>query len=215
MADARFLALGDSYTIGEGVAPQARWPAQLTTALRGNGLAVAEPEIVAVTGWTTDELASGIERAAPAGPFDLVSLLIGVNDQYRGRSADAYRAGLLPLLRRAVDFAGDRPGRVLVVSIPDWGPTPFAAAEGRDPVTVGREIDRYNAVAERAARTARCPFVDVTRISRRAAARPALIAADGLHPAAPMYTLWLEALLPAARAALGRRPGEGRPPGVA
>src|SRR6267378_4763448 len=126
----RYLALGDSYTIGERVEPGERWPAQLASLLRHEGLAALEPEIIARTGWTTDELMADIERAAPEGRFDLVSLLIGVNDQYRGRDAEEYRGPFRTLLERAVAFAGGEAGRVVVVSIPDWGATPFA--RGRD-----------------------------------------------------------------------------------
>ena len=123
----RFLALGDSYTIGETVDSAGRFPVQLARALRARKLNVADPEIVARTGWTTDELAAGIEIAAPAGPYSLVSLLIGVNNQYRGRDAEKYRAEFKSLVARAVEFAAGKPSRVLVLSIPDWGVTPFAA----------------------------------------------------------------------------------------
>ncbi|WP_282298557.1 GDSL-type esterase/lipase family protein, partial [Stenotrophomonas sp. PS02289] len=123
----RYLALGDSYTIGEGVAEQGRWPVQLSAALRAAGVDIADPQIIATTGWTTDELDAGIDAAAPQGPFDLVTLLIGVNNQYRGRSVDEYRTQFSALLQRALGFAGQRAQRVLVLAIPDWGVTPFAA----------------------------------------------------------------------------------------
>lgn len=117
----RYLALGDSYTIGEGVAPGQRWPAQLVDGLRAYGWDVAPPQIIATTGWTTDELQAGLEAAAPQGLFDLVSLLIGVNNQYRGRSLDEYRSQFDALLLRAIDLAGGIAPRVFVLSIPDWG----------------------------------------------------------------------------------------------
>src|SRR5258708_29466648 len=126
----RFLALGDSYTIGENVDSAARWPVQLAKALRARKLNVSDPEIIARTGWRTDELAGGIEIAAPAGPYALVSLLIGVNNQYRGRDPEKYRAEFKSLVAQAVAFAGGKPSRVVVLSIPDWGVTPFAS--GRD-----------------------------------------------------------------------------------
>lgn len=122
-----YLALGDSYTIGEGVEPAARWPLQLVAGLRDISVAVDDPQIIATTGWTTDELEAGIDAAAPQGPFGLVSLLIGVNDQYRGRSVDDYRPRFTALLQRALGFAGDRAQRVLVLSIPDWGVTRMRA----------------------------------------------------------------------------------------
>src|SRR6266581_6886004 len=134
----RYLALGDSYTIGEKVAPEDRWPAQLAALLRQDGLAVADPVIIARPGWTTDDLLAGIERVASSGRFDLVSLLIGVNDQYRGGDVEEYRARFRALLERAVSFAGGDAGRVLVVSIPDWGTTPFA--RGRDRARIAFEI---------------------------------------------------------------------------
>ena len=196
----RFLALGDSYTIGESVAPAERWPLQLTALLRNAGLALDDPQIVATTGWTTDELWAGIDRAAPRGPFELVSLLIGVNDQYRRRDANEYAAQFAVLLARAIEFAGGRPGRVVVLSIPDWGVTPFA--RGRDRAGIGRAIDQFNTLNREAAQGAGARYVDVTPISRQAAVDSALIAGDGLHPSGKMYAEWARLALPAARAAL-------------
>ena len=205
MANMRFLALGDSYTIGEGVAEDERWPVQLARLLRDDGFDVDEPEIIAQTGWTTDELDAGIDAAAPTGPFELVSLLIGVNNQYRGRPVEEYRGEFGALLGRAAALAGGSAARVLVLSVPDWGVTPFA--EGRDRGAIGVEIDAFNAVnrAECEARGAR--YVDVTPISRLAAGEASLLAEDRLHPSGEMYRRWAEAALPAARAALGRGPG--------
>jgi lysophospholipase L1-like esterase len=200
-APARLLALGDSYTIGEGVGPGERWPVLLAARLRARGVAAAEPVIVARTGWTTDELAAGLDAARPQGPFDLVTLLIGVNNQYRGRDPGEYRSDLRALIRRAVAFARGEPRRLILVSIPDWGVTPFAA--GRDRAAIAGAIDRFNAVARREARRAGCRFVDVTAMSRRAAADPSLLAADGLHPSAAMYDGWAALALPEALAALG------------
>jgi lysophospholipase L1-like esterase len=196
----RFLALGDSYTIGESVLPAERWPLQLAALLRKEGFALDEPQIVATTGWTTDELWAGIDRAAPRGPFELVSLLIGVNDQYRRREVSEYAAQFAVLLARASEFSGGQPGRVLVVSIPDWGVTPFA--RGRDRAGIGRAIDQFNTLNRDAAQHAGTHYVDVTPISRQAAVDGALIAGDGLHPSGKMYTEWARLALPAARAAL-------------
>ena len=196
----RFLALGDSYTIGESVAPSERWPVQLTALLRKEAIALDDPQIVATTGWTTDELWAGIDRAAPRAPFDLVSLLIGVNDQYRRREASEYAAQFAVLLGRAVELAGGKPGRVLVLSIPDWGVTPFA--RGRDRAGIGRAIDQFNSLNRAATQRAGARYVDVTPISLRAAVDGALIAGDGLHPSGKMYTEWARLALPAARAAL-------------
>jgi lysophospholipase L1-like esterase len=196
----RFLALGDSYTIGESVAPAERWPVQLASLLRKEGIALDEPLIVAATGWTTGELWAGIDRAAPRGPFELVSLLIGVNNQYRGQALGEYRIQFAALLARAIEFALAHTKRVMVLSIPDWGVTPFA--RGRDRAAIGRAIDQFNAVNAEAARQAGAKYVDVTPISRRAAVDGALIAADGLHPSGQMYAEWARLALPAAREGL-------------
>lgn len=198
----RFLALGDSYTIGEGVAPAARWPALLVQALRDRGAPAADPVIIATTGWTTDELDAGITAARLTGPFDLVSLLIGVNDQYRGRSVSDYRLRFAGLLQRAVDFAGGAHDHVIVLSIPDWGVTPFA--DGRDRAAIAQEIDAFNAVNRSEADRVGVRYVDVTLSTRIAAGDPAMVAADGLHPSAAMYAEWCKLVLPLALAALHR-----------
>jgi lysophospholipase L1-like esterase len=202
---ARFLALGDSYTIGESVRPADRWPVQLASTLRERGIDVAEPEIIAATGWTTDELASAIGELEPRGPYGLVSLLIGVNNQYRGQPLEEYRDQFRGLLEQAIAFAGDESGRVLVLSIPDWGVTPFA--EGRDRAQIAREIDAFNAVNRDEAVRAGAHHVDVTPISRLAAADSELVAGDGLHPSEAMYRAWAELAWPEALAALGEPPG--------
>jgi lysophospholipase L1-like esterase len=199
----RFLALGDSYTIGESVAVADRWPNQLAQALRAKEMSIADPEIIAKTGWTTDELSAAIDAAKPHGPYALVTLLIGVNNQYRGRDAEQYRKEFVALLHRAIGFAGGDAKRVIVVSIPDWGATPFA--EGRDRAKIGAEIDHFNAVAREEAVRAGAHYADVTPISRHAATDPAPVAPDGLHPSAKMYAEWVSVILPQAEAALRGR----------
>jgi len=196
----RFLALGDSYTIGEAVPEAERWPVVLAELLRARGLPVDPPEIIATTGWTTDELAAGIDAAVPRGPYDLVSLLIGVNNQYRGRPLEEYQEEFEALLGRAVGFAGGRPERVLVLSIPDWGVTPFA--EGRDRDAIAREIDAFNAANQEAASRAGVGYVDVTPQTRATGRNPLMLAADGLHPSGLTYAAWAELVLPAALRAL-------------
>ena len=196
----RFLALGDSYTIGESVAANERWPVVLA-----ERLGLPEPQIVARTGWTADELHAAIDEANPVGPFDLVTLLIGVNDQYRGRDAQSYRGEFAILLRRAIEFAGGEASRVVVVSIPDWGVTPFAS--DRDRNQIAEAIDRFNLVNRDEAIRAGAHYADIVEASRQARLEPALIAADRLHPSAEMYRRWLDIILPAARAALGGHPG--------
>ena len=189
-----YLALGDSYTVGEGVPAEGRWPMQLAALLRNAGRSVAEPSILATTGWTTDELSAAMDGAGFAPAYDLVSLLVGVNNQYRGRSAEEYRGEFRRLLQRAVALAAGRAGRTLVLSIPDWGVTPFARDSGRDTARIGAELDAYNAVAHEETLRAGARWVDITALSRR---HPGLLADDGLHPSAAQYTLWAEAALPA------------------
>lgn len=195
----RFLALGDSYTIGEAVAASACWPAVLVRRLQQAGVRVGEPQIVAVTGWTTDELAQGIDTAVLHPPHALVTLQIGVNNQYRGRDLDEYAMQFGDLLERAIALAGGRAARVLVVSIPDWGVTRFAREQGRDPARIAHELDDFNARARELAASRGARFVDITPISRQ---HPELVAADGLHPSAAQYALWVKAILPKAREAL-------------
>jgi lysophospholipase L1-like esterase len=194
----RFLALGDSYTIGEKVDSADRWPVQLARLLRARKVNVADPEIVARTGWTTDELAAGISAAAPVGPYRLVTLLIGVNNQYRGRDAERYRAEFVSLMGQAVEFAGGKAGLVVVLSIPDWGVTPFAA--GRDRAKIGLEIDRFNAINREETVRAGARYVDVTPSSREA--HDGWTTADGLHPSGAQYRKWAELALDAAALAL-------------
>ena len=195
-----YLALGDSYTIGEGVAAEGRWPVQLARALRDDGIDLADPRIIATTGWTTDELASAMDVEEPLGRWDFVSLLIGVNNQYRGRSAGDYRAEFHELLRRAIRLAGDRSDRVLVLSIPDWGVTTFAREQGRDAAQIASELDAYNAAATELSAQHGVAFVDITPISRERGGERAMLADDGLHPSAAMYELWSGRALPVARA---------------
>ena len=199
-----YLALGDSYTIGEGVAPADRWPLQLAARLRDEGVALGDPRIVATTGWTTEELDAGIDVAQPLGTFDFVSLLIGVNNQYRGRPLDEYRAQFAALLERAIGFAQGRADRVLVLSIPDWGVTRFGAASGRDTATIARELDAYNAAAKAICDARGVAFVDITGVSRTQGGADAMLVDDGLHPSRAMYALWTDAALPVARRMLAR-----------
>ena len=201
----RILALGDSYTIGEGVEVHERWPVQLAEALRYRGVAVDDPHIIATTGWTTDELLHGIEAAHPRGSFSLVSLLIGVNNQYRGRDVEEYRGQFKSLLGRAIGFAGGAPEQVIVISIPDWGVTPFAEQQSRDPARVRDEIDRFNTVNREESTEAGTCYVDITPVSRVAATDRSLLASDGLHPSGKMYAEWVNLILPVARRVLGDR----------
>jgi len=204
-APLRYLALGDSYTVGEGVEPGGSWPMQLARALRAEGFAVADPQVIATTGWTTDELDAAIDAAAPGAEFDLASLLVGVNNQYRGRGVDEYREQFAALLGRAIGFAGGDPGRAFVLSIPDWGVTPFAAESGRDVAAIARELDAFNAAAARLCRQRGVAFVDVTPASRARGGEAGMLVEDRLHPSAAMYAQWTALALPVVRGLLRNR----------
>ncbi len=200
----RLLALGDSYTIGEGVPTPASWPAQLANGLADIGHPAAPPVVLAKTGWTTDELLAAIHPTSLHPPYDLVTLQVGVNDQYRDRALASFQAGYDLLLQRAIALAGGRAARVLAVSIPDWGVTPFGARDRRGPAAIGKAIDAFNACAGERARAAGVWWADVTDASRRAGSAPGMVAADDLHPGAGQYALWVrESLLPASRRLLG------------
>ena len=197
---ARYLALGDSYTIGEGVEPSERWPVQLVALLRANGIDIEQPEIIAATGWTTTNLAQVIDTQAPAGPYDLVSLLIGVNDQYQGGSAEGFARDFCGLLERAISLTGDEPFRVVVLSIPDWGVTPHA--EGRDAAAIAAGIDAFNRAALMTVMQTGPHWVDVTTASREAGGEASMLAGDGLHPSGEAYSIWATSALRPALAAL-------------
>ena len=189
MAAESYLALGDSYTIGEGVAESARWPVQLAARQQWDA-----PHIIARTGWTTDELAAAVDAVALAPPYAHVSLLIGVNNQYRGRSIANYRSEFTSLLERAIGFAGGDVARVCVVSIPDWGVTAFARRDGRGPAAIGREIDAFNAAAEAICHARGVRYIDITAISRDRGDTAEMLADDGLHPSGAMYARWSDAI---------------------
>lgn len=188
----RYLALGDSYTISESVAVSERWPVQLTRLIREQGVKISEPEIVARTGWTTTQLAAEINIRSPKGPFDIVTLMIGVNNQFRGFDLGDYRAEFSNLLDTAVALAGGELANVIVISIPDYGVTPFAA--GLDDDLIAREIDLFTSVNQEEAIKAGVAYVDVTSISRQAKTDLSLVAADGLHPSGNMYGRWAEVI---------------------
>lgn len=188
-----YLALGDSYTIGESVAHSERYPAQLAQALVAKGVAVEETKIVAQTGWTTSELKRGILEADISGnTYDLVSLLIGVNNQYRGRSLTEYKQEFTALLVQAIGFADEKKERVFVISIPDWGYTPFGEARQE---TISAEIDRFNAANQHITDSMGVAYFNITPISQKGLQDPELVAADGLHPSGKMYAQWVDLML--------------------
>lgn len=201
----RFLALGDSYTIGESVDQSQRWPVQLSKLIEQRGRPV-DLTIIARTGWTTNELWQGIQQTPPQGSYDLVTLLIGVNDEYRGGDTAQYRQDFNFLLGKAIGYAGGKPDHVVVLSIPDWGVTPYAQNDPRPPAQIASEIDAFNAVNRDETARAGARYVDVTPFSRTAPGDPTLIAEDGLHPSGKMYAGWVQLALPQAFAAIGITP---------
>ncbi|TAE22506.1 MAG: SGNH/GDSL hydrolase family protein [Cytophagales bacterium] len=185
-----FLSLGDSYTIGEGVLRPDRWCVQLAGMLRANGVDMSDPDIIAQTGWTTDELQVAIQNANNTKIYDYVSLLIGVNNQYRGQSLEKYRTEFRQLLQTATQFAGGNSDRMFVLSIPDWGRSAFA--EGRDKAQISNEIDAFNAVAEEECKLTGITYIDITPISRRAEGDATQFADDGLHYSGKHMRQWAE-----------------------
>jgi lysophospholipase L1-like esterase len=211
MKEYTYLALGDSYTIGEQVAPEDNFPNQTVALLnktadgadsrrRGKvltpsavenpdgGFTVTKPDIIAVTGWTTDELNAGINAASVTRQYDIVSLLIGVNNQYRGRPVSNFKIEFEQLLQRAIQFAGNQPNHVFVLSIPDWGVTPFA--EGRNRQQIAMEIDAYNQVCQQAAAYLKTHYTDITTAQRPDGNNAAFLAGDLLHPSGNEYAKW-------------------------
>lgn len=191
-----YLALGDSYTIGESVAQNLSFPFQLSNLLTNQGVKVADPKIIATTGWTTDELQAAIKSAAITAKYDIVTLLIGVNNQYRGNAITTYREEFKDLLQTAVTFAGGNIKHVFVVSIPDWGATPFGRQSGRGQEAIGKDIDAFNAVNKEETSKLGISYTDITPESKNAATDLSLVASDGLHPSGKMYKEWVDLLAP-------------------
>ncbi|MCH7735963.1 MAG: SGNH/GDSL hydrolase family protein [Chloroflexi bacterium] len=192
----RFLALGDSYTIGQSVTASGRWPVQLVRMMREAEVSLLDPEIIAQTGWTTADLSAAIDQVDIEGTFGIVSLLIGVNNQFRGLEIEEYQREFAVILRSAVRLAGGDASHVIVISIPDWGVTPFA--QGLDRTNIAQQIDLFNSVNKMEATRAGSRYVDVTGISRQASTQSTLVAGDGLHPSEEMYSRWVDVVLPVA-----------------
>ncbi len=193
-AGAKFLALGDSYTIGQNVQETERFPAQTVQLLRKQNIYLKDPEYIATTGWTTADLISAINSKNPAKNFDIVTLLIGVNDQYQRRDTSGYRERFSELLNKAVDLAGGRKRHVFVLSIPDYSATPFVRVE--DKAEVSMQIDQFNAINKDVTLQNGITYIDITSSTRQAAADPSLIANDGLHPSGKEYAVWAGMLAP-------------------
>ena len=187
-----YLALGDSYTIGESVNESDRWPNQLMKVLSEKGYNISKPRIIATTGWRTDNLKDAILKADLKSEYDLVSLLIGVNNQYQGKSADQYAIEFEDLLKTAIQLAKRKSTNVFVVSIPDYGYTPFGLPKKE---SISIQIDEFNAINKRITEKYNVAYYNITDISRHGLDDPALVADDGLHPSGKMYSLWVERIM--------------------
>lgn len=189
-----YLALGDSYTIGESVLPQDRYPVQLVERLKNEGFTIEEPHIIATTGWTTLDLTEAIElKHFVDSTFDLVSLLIGVNDQYQHKPFENYEPNFRKLLKTAVALAGGRKEHVFVISIPDYAFTPFG--QKKESAQISRELDEYNRVSKDISDEYGITYFNITPISRLGLQDPTLVADDGLHPSDKMYSKWVDQML--------------------
>lgn len=185
-----YLALGDSYTIGESLILPHSFPYQVVQKMRKAGAHMAAPEIIAKTGWTTDELSTALQDYQLLGKYDFVTLLIGVNNQYRGRDAAEYKLEFENLLKQAISYANDKKEHVAVISIPDYAYTPFSA--DRDRELISKEIDVYNGINRAVSIQYKVHYIDITPDSRQLDEHPDWVAQDGLHPAFPVYSGWAD-----------------------
>lgn len=183
-----YLALGDSYTIGESVAKEDRFPMQLAAMLRKDSISISDPDIIAATGWPTGNLLNALNVAPPQKKYSFVTLLIGVNNQYQGRSLDEYNTQFTELLTLAISYASGIKNHVFVLSIPDYSVTSFA--RGSDTQKIAREIDQFNQANKNISLNFGVHYLDITTISREAKDDNTLIAGDGLHPSAKQYNEW-------------------------
>ncbi|RAV97966.1 GDSL-type esterase/lipase family protein [Pseudochryseolinea flava] len=206
----KFLALGDSYTIGESVPQSARWPVQVIDSIRKRGLQTYDAKIIATTGWRTDNLKNAIDAANLTSDYNLVSLLIGVNNQYQGYTAESYAPEFEGLLTKAIELAGGIKTNVFVVSIPDYGYTPFGKSIQPK---ISAAIDQFNAVNQSIAQKMGVKYFNITSISRRGLSEPDLVANDGLHPSSKMYTEWAELILNGITLKKSNDSGSGNDPG--
>lgn len=188
-----YLALGDSYTIGESVAANDRYPVQAVKMLKANNIFFQDAEIIATTGWTTADLLTAVNNHQLKNNFDLVSLLIGVNNQYQGRSQSEYKTQFTTLLQKSIQLAGNNSSHVIVLSIPDYSVTPFAC--GSDTAFIARQIDSFNLVNKTVAEAYNVRYINVTDESRKAAHDTSLIADDGLHFSGKEYSVWASMLV--------------------
>ncbi|MFL9484050.1 SGNH/GDSL hydrolase family protein [Chitinophagaceae bacterium LWZ2-11] len=189
-----FLALGDSYTIGQSVSDQERFPAQTVAGLSAHGYTNTSLHYIATTGWTTANLIAAINAQQPLGTYNMVTLLIGVNDQYQGVDTGSYAVRFTQLLQTSIQLAGNKSNRVFVLSIPDYSVTPFARSS--DTARIRLQLAQFNAINKRITASYNVSYTDITPSSRDALNDPSLIAPDGLHPSGKMYGSWVSLLLP-------------------
>jgi lysophospholipase L1-like esterase len=185
----KYLALGDSYTIGESIPEKERWPVQLAEALRKKGKQVEQPKIIATTGWRTDNLQNAINIAKLKDEYGLVSLLIGVNNQYQEKPIAQFTKEFEELLNTAIKLAGGKKENVFVVSIPDYGYTPFGKSKQEK---ISKELDEYNKLSKEITEKYKVKYFYITDISREGLEDPALVAEDGLHPSGKQYGEWVD-----------------------
>jgi lysophospholipase L1-like esterase len=190
-----YLALGDSYTIGEGVEKKDSFPYQLVAELQKHHLTFLPPTVIAQTGWTTRDLREGIGHAQVSGQtYDLVTLLIGVNNQYRGLKVDEYQNEFSELVEQAIQFGGGNPERVIVLSIPDWGVTPFAHGRPHPLEKITLEIDQFNQISQKTSKHKNVFYLDITQNYRKIGGLPENLAKDQLHPSGNIYNGWVKGL---------------------
>lgn len=188
----KYLALGDSYTIGESVSEEERWPNQLGEALKKKGYEVEKPKIIATTGWRTDNLKNAMTIAQLKPEYNLVSLLIGVNNQYQHKPTEIFAKEFEGLLNDAIHLAGGKKENVFVVSIPDYGFTPFGKPKQTE---ISKELDAFNEISKKITEKLKIKYINITDISREGLNKPDLVAGDGLHPSGKMYGLWVDRIL--------------------
>lgn len=189
-----YLALGDSYTIGHKISEKERWPNQLAKALRNDGFSIQNPKIIAKNGWRTDELLDAMHAELNDEKYDLVSVMIGVNNQYQSKNLKNYKEELKTILREAIAKSKEGKECVFVLSIPDYGMTPFGKKKGGNQIS--EDLKKWNAACKQVSQEMGIAFYNITKISKQAETDSALVASDGLHPSGKMYQLWVEKILP-------------------
>lgn len=194
-----YLALGDSYTIGQGVQVAERFPHITATLLRQQNITLGDPQYIAMTGWTTTNLQNAISQTS-LGTYDVVSLLIGVNDQYQGMDTAGYRIRFTQLINKAISLAGSNAKKVFVLSIPDYSATPFVPVASK--ASISKEIDDFNAINKQITLGYNITYIDITLLTREVANDPSLLANDGLHYSGKEHQKWAELLAPLIKAAL-------------